>query len=61
MEEQYAADELAGLARATAQEVGWEALHWWQDSYDPRFLHIAAKAGVTLAQPILITLQAFLD
>ena len=61
MEEQYAADELEGLARATAQEVGWEAVRWWQDLCDPRFLYIEAKAAVRLAQPMLITLQAFLD
>jgi hypothetical protein len=61
MEEQYAADELAGLARATAQEVGWEAVRWWQDLCDPRFLYIEAKAAVRFAQPMLITLQAFLD
>ena len=61
MEKTASQTDFAQLAQATAQQVGWEAVRWWQDSRDPRFLHIEAiPQAVTVTEPPTVTLQAFL-
>jgi len=57
----YAAEELAGIAQDIAQQNGCEAVRWWQDQRDPRFLLIEAKTTAPHAPSMRITLQAFLD
>jgi hypothetical protein len=61
MEQTASQTDFAQLAQATAQQVGWAAVRWWQDSRDARFLHIEAiPQDVTVAEPPVITLRAFL-
>jgi len=62
MEKTASQTDFAQIAQATAQQVGWEAVRWWQDSRDSRFLLIeAVPQDGTVAEPPLITLYAFLS
>jgi len=42
MEKLYMPQELAAIARQTAQEVGAQAICWWQDKSNPGELYIEA-------------------
>jgi hypothetical protein len=62
MEQTASQPDFAPLAQATAQQVGWAAVRWWQASCDPRFLHIEAiPQDRTVAEPPIVTLHAFLS
>ena len=62
MEKTASQTDFAQLAQATAQQVGWEAVRWWQESCDPRFLHIEAiPQDLTVVEPPIVTLHAFLS
>ena len=62
MDKTPAQTDFAQLAQTTAQQVGWEAVRWWQERSDPRFLHIeAVPSDSPVTEPLRITLYAFLS
>ncbi len=58
MEKTYTLEELAALAKQTAQEFDAEVIRWWQDGGDPRALHIEA---LLKDKHISVLLMAILD
>ena len=51
---------LESLARQTAQEVGCEALRWWQDKRDPRRLLIKALCPLGTERSLVVKLEAIM-
>jgi len=58
MKKRYTLEELAALAKQTAQEFDAEVIRWWQDGGDPRELHIEARLK---SKNISVWLLAILD
>jgi len=56
----YTPEQVAAIARQTAAKVGCEALRWWPDVGDPRWLRIEAELRLAHSQSRTIRLLAFL-
>ncbi|HEV8718345.1 MAG TPA: hypothetical protein VGX03_36695 [Candidatus Binatia bacterium] len=56
--EDFAPEDIAALARETAQRVGCQAVRWWQDTVDPRLLYIEVNYTFSDGQPFSVWISA---
>jgi hypothetical protein len=56
----YTPEELAAVATQTAQELGLEAVRWWQDENDPWRLEIEAETQLRSGRTVSALLTVLL-